>query len=203
MSRNFLTTGTPIQLNTSPITKYPFTISAWLYRSSGFGSLRDYVISTAAGATRMGLAVQGTGEPRFVVGNTNITATSAIGTDTWFHVVAVASSATSRALWVNGVKDGTSTTSVAYVAQTTFTIGGTSAGVAIGGRVAEVATWDRVLADDEIIALSKGFPANRFMQDITLYMPLIRDIVDHVGIADLSAKVDGDSTVQIHPRRFG
>ena len=100
------------------LTAYPFTFAAWINTDTIAGT--DAIIqigNSATTTTYYGIQLLNWA-PSIVARNTTAyTATSAhvISPWTWYHVVGVFTSATSRTLYVNGVQEGTNATSTTFV----------------------------------------------------------------------------------------
>lgn len=131
------------------------------------------------------------------------TGTSSISAGTWYHGAAVYTSATSRAVFLNGVKF-TNSTSV-----TPSGFGKTSIGVFAGasdiaffaGDLAEVAIWNVALSDDEMTALAAGFPAIAVRPSAAVFfVPLWREIFDYIGRVTLTN--NGTTEANDHPRIY-
>ena len=99
-------------------------------------------------------------------------------TGTWYHAVAVFTSATSRTCYLNGGNSGSDTTNLdpsAAVTTTTIakrsTVGGGSDHM--DGQIAEAAIWNLALGANEIQALANGYPPTKIQsQALKGYWPL-------------------------------
>lgn len=114
-------------------------------------------------------------------------ATNSAKANQWQHVFtgAEAGSATGLQIWIDGAEDANSPASLAALADlgnsnAPWTIGeNPSAGAADrDGRVAELAFWNRILTDDEILILSKGFSPLFIKKGLIFYAPLVRNTGD-------------------------
>lgn len=102
----------------SPITAYPFSLSAWVRTSNSTASLRDpFSLGNSSTADRYALFQLSTGHlPVYAVfGNTtgaSITGGATINDGAWHHLLAVSRSATDHQLYVDGSSAGTSSTNI-------------------------------------------------------------------------------------------
>lgn len=143
-------------------TNYPVTIAAWFY-------------SVVTNATGWGWGIQCSSNINagFIIGQSSLgvwvgrggdtsSSSSVSGTtpslpNTWTHVALVGLNPSNRVLWVNGIPENTNTTARSFAAANRNGIGcRTTSTLAnyFNGRIADVATWNVALSDDEIRTLS-------------------------------------------------
>jgi len=68
------------------------------------------------------------------------------------------------------------------------------------GELAEWGIWDKVISDDDFLALNKGFrPIHIQPSNLIGYFPLVRDVINVVGALPT---VTG-TTIAEHPRMIG
>lgn len=128
-------------------------------------------------------------------------------TDTWFHAAWVYAAAASRYAWLNGTKGTQETTSRTPLPNpaTYYTIGDWKRGSGTNGGLllptAELAIWDAVLTDPEIVALSQGISPRRIrLGKLKHYMPCrgeFRDIMRPITTLSATVVVQAD-----HPRIY-
>jgi hypothetical protein len=120
---------------------------------------------------------------------------------------AVGTSATSRTIYLNGGSSATNTTSRAITTPTRWLIGGNYSGAitpTLEGQVAEVAVWDTTLSAADIASLYTTTKAETIKpQNLKIYIPLIRDIIEERGSTSSITSVLSDTTVEPHVRRYG
>lgn len=194
----------------APVTTYPLTMACWVNISStaasnifvlhGTGSnINDSFIifyDNSSGKIQ-GYVFQG-GGPSFCSTTTNLSG------NTWQHLCFVCTSATSRAIFLNGGGKGTDTNNYTPVSGNIATVrmGWLGAANSIQGSACEFAIWNEALSDAEVLALSKGFSAPYIKPEkLSFYAPLIRNINDYSGGITLTN--NNGATVSDHPRIYG
>ena len=111
------------------------------------------------------------GEP--VGGNSSLTGTTEVTRDVWHSALGVYRSATDRQLYLDGVSQGTSTSSRAFPAVNIFKIGKSAiASSSFEGQIADAAFWD-VDASAYALALHNGLhPLKVLSASCKFYCPL-------------------------------
>jgi hypothetical protein len=135
---------------------------------------------------------------------------AAVGTYTlqnWHHGAAVFYTTGSRYAFCDAVRSSqSSTVRTVNVNPSNLLIGQGSGGdfnlpQPYNGRIAEVGVWNVGLTDAEIAILAKGIkPIYVRPESLLYYVPLVRDINDHVGGLEFTYEVIGDAA---HSRRYG
>lgn len=135
---------------------------------------------------------------------------AAVGTYTlqnWHHGAAVFYTTGSRYAFCDAVRSSqSSTVRTVNVNPSNLLIGQGSGGdfnlpQPFNGRIAEVGVWNVGLTDAEIAILAKGIkPIYVRPESLLYYVPLVRDINDHVGGLEFTYEVIGDAA---HSRRYG
>lgn len=135
---------------------------------------------------------------------------AAVGTYTlqnWHHGAAVFYTTGSRYAFCDAVRSSqSSTVRTVNVNPSNLLIGQGSGGdfnlpQPFNGRIAEVGVWNVGLTDEEIAILAKGIkPIYVRPESLLYYVPLVRDINDHVGGLEFTYEVIGDAA---HSRRYG
>lgn len=210
MAFDFATTDR-YEIGSAVVTAYPFTMACWFYAdslsaartlmclgpaSAAAAQQRIYVISTELGANSEG-------------GGTNAiaTTTTAPTTGVWSHAAGVFASATDRRAFLNGGSKGTNATSVTFSTAINRTIiaqrlRSNVYAQGMDGRLAECAIWNEALSDDDVYSLSRGYrPSLIRPENLVLYVPLIRDVLDLSDGKTLTAT--GTPAVIEHPKRYG
>ena len=104
----------------------------------------------------------------------------------WNHACAVHAASNDRRAYLNGGNKATSTNDRGVSSIDLFTIG--ALGLAtptafMSGSIAEAAVWDVALTDAEVAILGLGYsPLMVRPQNLTFYVPLIRDDDNDLGI---------------------
>lgn len=198
------------------LTSYPFTVNFWIKPVDG-GTPGDYpqgiflALYNTTNNQRFQFAISNVGGPilRFTAFTTvgAIASTSNFFTiNEWNMCTGVASSATSRSVYLNNGTPGTNTTSSTPATPTRIVLGGagTSGGATANysGHIAEFAIWDVALNSNEITSLYRAAKASQIRPDnLITYIPLIRDSIDLQGLANT---VNNRTTVESdHLRRYG
>jgi hypothetical protein len=130
--------------------------------------------------------------------------TSGYTANTWNHACGVATSATSRTVYLNGGSAATNAVNVSPVRLTTLAIGSrfvSSYGGFANALIAEVGIWNAALTADEIASLAKGMNCDKVRpQSLVFYAPLVRDLIDAKG--GLTITNNNGATVANHPRVY-
>ena len=201
-----------LEIDSTPITAAPFTIGCWFYSDDATANQDIVCISDKDVADqKFSLLAAGNvgGDPiafgADAGGFANALTSSGYTADTWHHACAVATSPTSRAVYIDGGSKGTNTTSRVPANLDRISIarrGDSSPSNYFSGGVAEVGLWNVALSDAEVATLAQGF-SPLFIQPDNLvgYWRLIRDDDnDLVGGYDLSAL--NTPTVATHPPKI-
>lgn len=194
------------------LTAGPLTLAAWgytgstttqsavgIYNSGSTGDINYIKLYVGTGGTVRIASCNGS--------SADVAASSAISTNTWFHMAGTCSGSNSAA-YLNGGSKGTSATALTPTGVNRASLGrrdNVSADQAWGNGttsyMAEVGIWNVVLDDAEIAALAAGIPpANVRPQSLVSYLPLVCDLIDYKGNA---FAVQGSLSVADHCRIYG
>lgn len=221
MARDFDGTDDSIHSDSPPVTAYPFTMACWFNVdniTTGHG-LMHLIDKDTSGATshEWTLQAQGnvTGDPvgfftRAGGTGQNVVTTTGYSVSTWHHACCVGTSATSRAVFIDGGSKGTGATSLTPAGIDRIAIGRrlytTSPDGPCDGRIAEAAVWDIALSDAEVALLAA--PVSPVMvrpESLVFYAPLIGrfdpEISTWDGLAGGTLTVTGTVAAD-HPRIF-
>lgn len=167
MSRDFNGTSQYGNIASFSLTASPCTLAAWVKTTSTSGSAKSILAVCGAGfhyhligqSTALGkwyCASRAGGSEAYAAGTTAPT------TSDWVHVCAVFASSTSRVLYVNGVNEGSSATSVAPTLSN-LAIGIRSDGATpsatpswFTGQIAEAAVYSAALDAGQVASLAAG-----------------------------------------------
>jgi len=159
-----------------------FTVSGWFYKTdTSTGS----VFSTNAG-TRIQMYFDASNFYYYLDGTTSISFAYSI--NTWYHW-AITSDGTNKELFINGVSQGTQSSSVNLSANTYY-LGRLGAGITsydFAGKTDEVRIYDSVLTQYEIVQLYYGYDTdddkvNTLLDgDLTAYYKFEGDVTDETG----------------------
>ena len=152
----------------SPITAYPFSVSAWWYPTDMTVFSAIFAISAAGGNDRRwtmemrnnteGNVLALTAQSAPTYSQTNSTASCVV--NTWQHCAAVFTSATSRTIYLRGGNSATGTTSVTPSGIDTTAIGrlvnvtNPSGALYAKGSIDDVMLFNRALSASEVLRLS-------------------------------------------------
>jgi hypothetical protein len=215
MAYDFTAASSQYLTCSAPVTAGPVTISCWFNAKdvTTTGSLVSIGIASGSNDVRFTLFHAGSvaGDPvRFFASNINPNAlanadtTSGYTANTWNHACGVASSATSRTVYLNGGSQVTNTFSVAPVNLTTLAIGSrflSGYGTYANALIAEVGIWNAALTAEEIASLADGMTCDKIRpQSLVFYAPLVRDLIDVKG--GLTITNNNSATVANHPRVY-
>lgn len=219
-SRQFVETSAQFMgSTTAPVTTYPCTIAAW-YKPSNTTSNHSIVyIGSTTDARRFLLYRNASGSGNVIrasavpdgggAGADAVGTTAVSDTARWYHVVGVFASATSRKVYVDGVPDGTNTTSITTTSLNRFAIGARGFpvptwGVYANGKISEVSVWNVALSDSEISQLAEG--ANpQWIQRSSLqsYVPLCTDLSPDIDITGSTIGLTNSPSASLdHPPVF-
>lgn len=221
MARTGWSTSNYLSYTAGVATGYPLTMACWAYRTTIAASLYSLIAlnnsGSAANRNCFRLSV-GTGDGvgtavRFTAAaastQVNVDTTTGSPANTWFHACAVGTSATSRAVFLNGANKGTTTTSI-----TPSGINRTGVGIAFGsdvstnpmdgsGFIAEAAIWSAALTDQEVASLATGVSALQVRpQSLLAYYPIIGNNAPEQNLLDATSAlvVSGTLGAAAHPR---
>jgi len=180
------------------------TVSAW-FRPTSITDATICALWEDAGTDQQFLVSSGSdGSLIFAVFTTTArvasTATGLLTVNTWSHLALVYNGTNIRG-FVDGVKRTSDVSGSGGLKTRTgpFGIGARQAGNQPStGATGEAAVWRSALADDEIISLSKGFPAFRIRKP-DVEVSLIRDVTSREGYTITTV---GAPTVFPHPRTY-
>lgn len=164
----------------------PLTIAGWFWANDVTQNFEILGITDfASAATRYGIELRGAIAGDFIQATTYNGSSLGVATtsagyiaNAWQHVVAVFTSPTSRAIYLNGGNVGTDTTNVTDPPGLNVTTVGcwglnSTYESFLDGKMAEVAVWSAALDAAEIAALAKGFsPFLIRPQPLVAYWPL-------------------------------
>lgn len=160
-------TSNYLQVATAPITGSPMTISGWFYITSAPGAVSNVVnICNSSNTTdRLGFFISTASKAVFNFASTSGGAIQLAGAtnvtlNAWNHFACVQRTDSDREIFLNGVSDGTSSTSRTPAGLNQFTIGvrgGSSVNNAHTGRTAEVCVRNLALSASQVLMESRGF----------------------------------------------
>lgn len=169
MARTFPGTSSNFLAKTSPvgaldISGDTITVSAWV-RIPSTPSSSGRMVAQWDGLTGWVLSMTNGGKPAMSIdavagGAVSVFCATAMSNNVWYHVVGRknGNGSNSLTIFLNGVLDGTATSSLAIPSNNhDFKLGNRdNANEPFNGTLAEVAVWDIALSDAEIAALAKG-----------------------------------------------
>jgi len=211
MAYQFAGTSSQYLSASNPVSAAPLTIAAWAWIDNTTGNKALACLNQTSGTNRFALYFAGSTLSFFVNDATGFSqpqAGSAVSANTWNHCVGVESSATSRAVWLNGTQSTVGqglTTSRSPQGINAINLGtdrvNNANGSFLSGRLCEVGVWNVALGADEIGALSKGVSCDQIRpQSLVFYAPLIRELHDLAGGRAIAN--NNTATVAVHPRIY-
>lgn len=177
MARSF-TTNQQLTNASAVLTAAPLTMAAWGNRSSSANNHPILMLSTNSFFDYFALWYRETNKVDFdaVQGASGAPATSttSISSSGWHHFAGVASSASSRSIYVDGVNENTNSTTSTPSGVNYTQIGSLAGVVYMEGLIAEAAIWSEALDAGEIAALAKGVsPLMVRPSALAAYWPLV------------------------------
>lgn len=210
MSKLFNSSANPhFRVDSAPISGYPATLAIWMRKSSN--ALRGaFCINDTAGTSRFYLGLSsGGGAIASVTSSSNSTsgATGATVTpnDQWYHVAGVYVAEASRIVYLNGVSDGTSTTTRPVSGFNRLTFGclftGTSESSRWIGELADAVVYNRALSAAEVAQLYRWGPMSLPRTGLVFWSRMTEsgDLRDLVGGRVLTA-YNSPEVSPLHPR---
>lgn len=201
-------------MSTSPVTATPLVFGCWVNLATtasaqcimniAGGSFMYFLIGHSSFLGKWYIAARNGGSEFYAA------STATPSTGTWTHVLGYFDSSTWRGLYINGVQDGTNTTSAAPTL-TKLGIGVRVDGAIpsgfpsyLNGSIAEVGVWDSGLTTDEIASLGKGVsPKHVRPQNLQVYVPFINSTTGAVNETGDAVTVAGSpSSATDHPRIY-
>ena len=214
MSYDFDGTNDYIQAPLGTSYDVPITLACWF--NSDTTNANKTLVSLASGdisedaSPAFGLRITSGAQVQATISSGNGSNSAAVGTYTlqnWHHGAAIFYTTSSRYAFCDAVRSSQSLTNRAVgVNPDNLIIGQGSGGTynpaqPFNGRIAEVGVWNVGLTDAEIAILAKGIkPIYVRPESLLYYVPLVRDINDHVGGLEFTYEVIGDAA---HSRRYG
>jgi hypothetical protein len=204
MAYDFLAaSGRRLTTASTPVNSAPLTIACW-YKHD-IASVQDPVCIASSTSNYFSISSRGNGSAvDFIVndgsGNVGARSTTNAIVNSWNHACGVATSATSRTIYLNGGSSATNTASKnptvsGIVIGARFTVG------VFTGQIAEVGIWNSTLTAAEIASLAKGMTCDKIRpQSLVFYAPLVRDLIDQKG--GLTLTNNNGATVANHPRVY-
>lgn len=186
MSRTGWSTSNFLRLVSPPVTAYPVTMAAWFNTPTAVGARRIIGIynSTAAGSFNLlQIGLSTATSTVFMLAadgaaGTSTATTATFAVNVWNHVAAVFTSATARAIILNGGGKVTDATSRAITGIDRASIGISDTATPTspmdaGGLIAEGAIWSAALSDSEVARHASGIAATAIRRgSLVGYWPL-------------------------------
>ncbi len=160
------------------LTAAPMTLCCWFRLASN--SLTDNLLGmwAAADSQSFNLEISNTNKivnkiRDGVAGTIRATGATTITNGIWYHGCAVYTSATDRAVYLNGASEATSVTSVTPAGLDTSGVGVLNGTGFFDGRIADAAIWNAALSANEIAALAAGVSPLRIRRlSLAAFWPL-------------------------------
>lgn len=213
MSFSNILIGGPDDISgTASLFTYPFTVNFWFKTTvDNIGTINPFTLHNTTDDERFTFAMN-TSPDRLLfqatdgVGTASSVAAVSYTVGAWQMATGVATSLTSRTVYLNGGNSVTNTTSKDITTPTKWYIGGSySGGVenpSFDGEIAEVGIWNVALTAAEVASMFAGHPPSSIRPNaLRVYVPLIRNIQD-VCAATTSITTQGTAPTP-HVRRYG
>lgn len=199
---------------TPAVTAYPLTFASWFYVTD-ISVIRAVTSLNTSGSNnnRLGMSVVATtGVFRMAASDTANTSTDTTNTVTlnaWQFGAAVYTNATTRKVILNGdtANAGTSSTARTPVGINRFSIGVNDASTQaqfFQGQIWATGLWSVALTDEEVVALSKGWPMRKMRpQSLAQFIPYPglsgRDIIGGNSFSITGATASANAPSVPHP----
>jgi hypothetical protein len=189
MAYNFNGSNQWMTTASSPISAIPFTMACWFNSNSVAAGQSLVNLVNTSNNHYYGLFASGdvANDPVqffvFAGGFAGALTTAGYSANTWHHACGVASSNTSRAVYLDGGNSATSTVNLSatpnQIRMGRFVNIAGSASLYMNGLIAEVGIWNAALTAAEIASLAKGMTCDKVRpQNLVFYAPLVRDLID-------------------------
>lgn len=187
--------------STALVTAAPYTLACFTYGDDTAQIKNLIAITDGTLNNRIHLDLQTDETARFFSrdgSNATISGFSTIVSG-YYHICGVCRAANDRELYVNGVSEGTNTSSNTPSGLSNTFVGTVPTAYNTDVHIAEAAIWDTDLTIAEIQALSDGYSPLLICPDsLVYYLPLVRNHIDRIsGQTWIDA---GTATVAPHPR---
>jgi concanavalin A-like lectin/glucanase superfamily protein len=184
VARQFVSSSLQQWRGFNPIAAVPLTFAAWAKTSTTSGTQTVAAATHWDGSGNFVILDLNGGAVRCAHRGSDVTtsvSTGAYSTTDWFHAACMVSSASARAVFLNGVKTTDANSVGTLVNINLFSIGellqGGSGQAYMNGSIAEVGVWNAALDDAEINALAQGFSAFLVRpQSLMAYYPLFGNV---------------------------
>ena len=195
MSRTFLSPSTQYAINTaSPISSTPLSMACWI-RTGSLNNIQNPIcVGQWAADNKHRIVIRGDvgGDPvqcTTVAAGAGAAASTSTGisANTWHSLLAVFTSATSRAIYIDGGSKGTNATNKNPAGFDRTVIGAVTTGSSsvtqyMDGQICEVAIWNAALTDAEALILTKYSPLFVRPESLVYYVPLIGRAAPEIDI---------------------
>ena len=207
---------------TASLPTYPFSENFWFYPTNSGTSntlvgvvntqmlvlhnmidLQRFIIAVALQTKTLLLNT-------YVTSNVTINTTATYTVNAWNMATLVATSSTSRTIYLNGGNSVTSTSNLTPTTPTRWLLGAQFQTTTptyqpnFQGRLAEIGIWNVALSADDINALYKGFkPSLVRPQNLRVYLPHISSSAYDVRDTTTTINYDTNSGSADHVRRYG
>lgn len=185
MARSGFSTSNYLELGSAIKSGAPMSVSAWGFTSITGAQQNIFTINAATNTNDFQLYVDAANKVNWnAVGagsNAIATTTTTFSANTWFHMMGVEVSTSSRAAYLNGAGKGTNATARTPASLVRTVIGAFHGATVLvpwapagTGRIAEVGVWSVALADADVATLALGVcPLLVHPESLIAYWPLI------------------------------
>lgn len=193
----------------TPITAAPLSVACRFRPSAANGTLfaiGDKDVTNEQWRLRFNASSQAIWTAQTSAGEASATYTGAtLSNGTWYSMVGVESSATSRVVYLDNGVSGANTTSRAPAGADNIYIGrqfGSGSPNYLSGDIAEMGIWSVALTAADVAQLTAGYSPLMVRPDaLVFYLPAVRD-ADQDIIGGLSFTPTNTPTVGTHPRVY-
>jgi hypothetical protein len=178
--------------DTSPPVSYPVSVSVWAYITNVSGGNTDYIWTLRETPGDFMVVLVGSGgnvlAQSFASTTTGsaVTGTGLVTNNAWNHLGAVFTSASSRAVYVNGGNKATNSTTVNVnmggLDDMLFGAFSVGANALTDGYLAEMGVWNTALSDADMASLGGGFSCHLVQPGgLIVHLPGVRSPIDIRG----------------------
>lgn len=180
MSRTFAANTDALQVANAFLTGVPFSLFCWMRQTNNANTLNFLIGVSGSANNRAGIGVNVTtlaaaAAVRDGSATSSANSTTGITLSAWNAVGGVFTSATDRAVYLNGGNKGTNTASRTAAGVNSLRIGsGFNSQFGMQGQMAHCAAWNIALSDADMLSLGTGTnPLNVHPEALVLYLPYV------------------------------
>ena len=209
MARHFTSASSQsLSAASAPVTATALTLACWLNPVAANVAYELFGISDGTTTNAFRLRCGSGGSAGNVLAVTSpggsATSTTSFSAGVWTHVCGTFTSATARAVYLNGGGKGTGSASGTPSGLSQTNIGGGAGGTFTNGDMAECAIWNVALTDADVVVLARGVSPFQIRPDaLVFYVPIWGTYSPEVNLMSTTTMaLTGTPAAAAHPRVF-